>query len=196
MWFTWSINKIDNRNRSLEYKSELRITEGVRMNNYKQSQGVEIPLSICYKISQGKAKSVYVVINNEDKMNFNKLKEENGSVDFTYKIESNIHEITKKIIDMYMVYIDYQDNLYYEYIVMYPRYIEAGKLRADYGNEGSEEGSQYMLADTEIQTFNKYELLSESLYTNSVKKDEFDVLEYSKLIREIDELKTCVSKII
>ncbi|WP_139243506.1 hypothetical protein [Enterococcus gilvus] len=153
-----------NSNQPLVFEST--INPNGNLNIFEDSDdkqlSVEIPLKIDLKKKSGETKTRLLVmnedINHQEDLSFLAFKKD-GSDEFEYKRRGIKKDLERTPIDFFIVYIDYNDNIDYEYHLLCPEY----RFEDLYTSKGNT-----IKMKSKFYKFTKYEMISDFKYKESV----------------------------
>lgn len=196
---SFQANKFSFDNADLEYETKVYAGDLSNTSDIDMGNGVNrinLPLKVRPKINQGKVKAVYSIVNNgENDYSITKLrKSKNNEIEPNYILQGTAEQIEKEPIDMFVLYVDYSNNISYDYVLILPEYSKHSA--ASIINEEPNTQDGLMLMGVRIKTFSQYNLLSREYYEQELIDEDYTILEHDEVLKEIKETKKYFSDLI
>lgn len=161
----------------LTYETKVSAVKGMATKYYEDTMGnqkIIIPMKIENTINSGKIKVVYVVTEDsaEDTgLRFIKLNSdaENG---FDYIMKGKIDDLQEHSLNFFVYYIDMEDNIYYDYVVVfseYDRVVNHIEIRDFEGKVIKKEKRRKIIGKkSSMEIFNQYDFVTATIYNERV----------------------------
>ncbi|MFS7389113.1 hypothetical protein AB6884_06385 [Carnobacterium maltaromaticum] len=166
-------------NQKLTYETKVSGVKGMATKYYEDTTGnqkIIIPMKIENTINSGKIKVVYVVTEDSTEdtgLRFIKLNSdaENG---FDYIMNGLIDDLQEQSLNFFVYYIDMDDNIYYDYVVVfseYDRVVNHIEIR-DYEDKviKKEERKKIIGKESSMEIFNQYDFVTATIYNERVEE--------------------------
>lgn len=196
-------NKIlTENNQNLVYNTQIEIGDLSKSSSIKVKENtteIKFDFKVKPTKSQGNIKSVYAYIYNNELETLTHLNVSSvNEVKANYSIKGNAREFKNSVLDMFILYIDYKNNIYYDYVFFIPKYTEhhASQYIKDIeGNEINNSATGLQLVKLEPNTINQYELVSKKDYATIVDSyASFDFMPHDDLLKNVNQVKTYIKQ--
>lgn len=151
----------------------------VSVSNTSKQVSLSIPVKITSKVETGQAKHVYAAVRSVDANDNTKPIDERFSfVNLEGKSTKNLDlnvsaepdKIKKTPIQAYVIYLDMNNNIVFDYYVIFPTYIDGGHAGAIIDGKDDKLPSQVTPIKYRYVYFTNYDLVSRSSYDDEVKR--------------------------
>lgn len=115
-------------NQNLVYNTQVEIGDLSKSSSINVKENIT-DIKFDFKVkptrSQGNIKSVYAYIYNNELETLTHLNVSSvNEVKANFSIKGNAEKIKTSILDMFILYVDYKNNIYYDYVFFIPKYTE------------------------------------------------------------------------
>jgi hypothetical protein len=196
-------NKIlTENNQDLVYNTQVEIgdlSESSSINVKENMTEIKFDFKVIPSKSQGNIKTVYAYIYNNELETFTCLNVSSvNEVKANYSIKGNAEKFKNSVLDMFILYVDYKNNIYYDYVFFIPKYTEhhASQYTKDIdNNEMSDSAIGLQLVKLEHKTINQYELVSKKDYATIVDSyGSFEFMPHDDLLKNVNQVKTYIKQ--
>lgn len=192
-------NIFSSENSDLIYDTEVVAKKMEKPQEFDFESGIiklEFPIEITPKIEQGKVRNVYsVTINENEDYSITRLEKSNkNEMKAIYKLRGTAEQIEKSPMDMFIFYVDYTNNIYYDYVLFLPTYGENKPGIKVNGVAKSKKG--LLLMSVKTVPFTQYDLLSKGFYDEELQTEDYTFLKHDDVLQEIRDIKKYFNELI
>lgn len=196
-------NKIlTENNQNLIYDTQIslgNIDKSSRIVATENLTEIKFDFKVTPKKVQGNIKSVYAYIHDNELETLTHLNVSTvNEVNANYSIKGNGEQFKNTVLDMYILYVDYKNNIYYDYVFFIPKYTEHHVSQyskdAD-GNEINDTTVGLVLMELEYKIISQYEAISKKDYTTIVENyKHFDFTSHDDVLKNVTQIKTYIKQ--
>lgn len=185
-------SKMNSQNLPLIYDTKIKyddLGESSSFDFEDKLNTIEFKMSIKPEITQGNIKAVFSCVYNGNEVTINSLNSSKFSeVKLDYKTKGTTDQLNKSVMDMFVVYIDNNNKLHYDYVLMMPEYFfhrESSTI-----NDETTSATGAVLNKINYRIINQFELVGDNIYEKLKKEndmyiftDKNQLLEHIKIIK-------------